>query len=178
MKSICPKCGNEYSHKPSHAPKYCSRRCYLESRLVQHKCLFCHKIFPVKLGQMRGRHKALFCSWACFTNSKKKWVVFWYKKLICPQCLREFISQKHLGPFLFCSKACANDYHGAPPRRYDNWERDDYIMRTLAGQLFGPGAYRKMDELRKKIVRIKVLEFKIKREVQNGQSELSQLQPR
>jgi hypothetical protein len=49
------------------------------------------------------------------------------------------------------------------------WESDNYASRTLAGYLFGRGAFDRLDEFQKEIIRAKVLLFNLNRRLKNEQ---------
>lgn len=120
----CKNCGKEFLTYPSKIKlkkgRYCSRKCYLESReSVIRKCLYCGNKFKVKKSWfIKGKGK--FCSRSCMGKYQSKFRTgnessHWQggaSTLICKNCGKEF---KPRGPYeltqeyprKYCSRRCA-----------------------------------------------------------------------
>lgn len=98
----CSICGQNFTAKSSKAQKYCSMKCYHESRTVGMyfiECKQCGVVFET-------RHQtSVYCSKACFSESQNGKI---HKR--CKQCNVDFCVIPHFEHREFCSRKCRNEF--------------------------------------------------------------------
>jgi len=136
----CLYCNKNFSINPYLKRKgnYCSHKCYLNATRRKHErqCLVCGKKFKVKDYLVKsgfGKYCSKECQFSVYESKRRK--------IICPQCQKEFWVPPSLAPKRkFCSEKCRDDHkRDYVKRRCRNCKKYFFLPRWELGK--GKGTF-------------------------------------
>lgn len=105
----CEYCGKEFifKFKPStrNKGKFCSKKCFYESRQMKRKCIQCGKEFVAAKSKVT-EGKAIFCSKACFLEYSGRN----QKTIQCVHCGKSFVVGTGRHDAKYCSVRCKRNH--------------------------------------------------------------------